>query len=348
MTAKRPQSKRRTPRPAAGILLRYIDEHNAWFLLGKRHERLGGTWANPGGSLKPHESSYVGAVREFEEEVGIEFARLDGATLSHSIDCGDERVPYTLFVVDVPVWFNDVRPSWEHTALVWWHADEVGGLSLHPGFRRAWDALRVEQSISGAVASPRSPTTRQRSAVLNPARPMRFEAELLLAAGNAQGVPLELANGNLVSAGSARRVGPEALRVAEASVNRVLPLAATLLAEAGAPFLFAWANHTEGSSDGMEAVGPPVEGFLLGYLPSPHAMLLTRDGRLFQAHPLHMPDWCIHGAQTSPRLLPSAAKRVDASGRLLIRLEPRQRGQAVLIDLIRWLAETIAREVGDL
>ena len=70
------------PRPAAGLLLRYTDRDGVWYLLGKRHRRLGDTWANIGGSLKPGEDPLAGALREFEEELGIDPARLANATIN--------------------------------------------------------------------------------------------------------------------------------------------------------------------------------------------------------------------------------------------------------------------------
>lgn len=130
------------PRPAAGLLLRYTDHEGVWYLLGKRHRRLGGTWANIGGYLKPGETPLVGAQRECLEEIGIDVAWLTGVSISHVLECGDPAVPYTLFVIDVVTCFNNAELSWENDELYWWHADEIKALPLHPGFARAWDKLR--------------------------------------------------------------------------------------------------------------------------------------------------------------------------------------------------------------
>lgn len=129
------------PRPAAGLLLRYTDHEGDWYLLGKRHRRLGGTWANIGGSLHPGEAPLAGAIREFREEVAIDVAGLIGATIADVIKCGDSAVPYAMFVLDVPVCFDDAELSWENDELYWFHSGEVDGLHLHPGFALAWTTL---------------------------------------------------------------------------------------------------------------------------------------------------------------------------------------------------------------
>lgn len=121
------------PRPAAGILCRFTDAEGVWYLLGKRHRRLGGTWANIGGSLHAGEAAFAGAVREFGEELSIDAERL-GATIAGVIECGTRRVPYTLFILDVPCCFDDAQLSWENDALYGWHAAEVGRLPLHKVF----------------------------------------------------------------------------------------------------------------------------------------------------------------------------------------------------------------------
>jgi len=140
------------------LLLRYTDQHGDWYLLGKRHRRLGGAWANIGGSLKPGEAALAGAIREFEEEVAVDSARLADATITDVIECGTDRIPYTLYVVQVLTWFEDAELSWENVALCWWPADEVDSLPLHGGFARAWTTLRLlgqfDQGRQAPGASP--------------------------------------------------------------------------------------------------------------------------------------------------------------------------------------------------
>lgn len=135
------RDKDRPPRPAAGLLLRHTDADGTWFLLGRRARSLGGTWSNIGGSLNRGEDALAGAIREFAEETSIPAARLTAGRLVASIECGTDRVPYTLFVVDVPVAFDDAVLSWENTDLAWWHVDDVPTLEVHDGFARAWSEV---------------------------------------------------------------------------------------------------------------------------------------------------------------------------------------------------------------
>lgn len=147
--APRPACRPKPPRPAAGLLLRFTDAEGDWWLLGKRTRRLGGTWSNIGGSLEPDETPLAGALREFYEELDVEVAAIAGGRVTAEVQCGDERVPYTLFVVDVPVCFDDADLSWEHDDLAWFPTLEVDDLAvrdrLHRGFARAW--LTIKESL---------------------------------------------------------------------------------------------------------------------------------------------------------------------------------------------------------
>jgi 8-oxo-dGTP diphosphatase len=134
----RPAAKPKPPRPAAGLLLRCSDFEGDWYLLGLRAEVLGGTWSNIGGSLHSGEHPLVGALREFDEELSVPAAELVGGRIAQVIDCGTDRVPYTLFVVDVPRRFDDAVLGWENDDLYWFHESEVPTLDLHAGFARAW------------------------------------------------------------------------------------------------------------------------------------------------------------------------------------------------------------------
>lgn len=137
------------PRPAAGVLCRYTDaDGEQWWLLGERAPRLGGTWANFGGSLEPGEHPLAGAMREFDEELSIRAADLVGSTIVAVVDdCGTDERPYTLFVIDVPAAFDNGILQWEHTDAAWWPTDEVAALSLHRGFARAWSTL-VDKGVA--------------------------------------------------------------------------------------------------------------------------------------------------------------------------------------------------------
>ena len=133
--------KPRSPRPAAGLLPRYTDDTGVWVLLGLRALSLGGTWSNIGGSLEPDEAPLAGAAREFTEEVGLPVTALGPAGIAAAVSCGTESTPYTLFVVDVTVCIDDAVLGWENDDLCWWRVEDVAGLRLHAGFRRAWEVL---------------------------------------------------------------------------------------------------------------------------------------------------------------------------------------------------------------
>ena len=74
---------------------------------------------------------------EFREELAVDITRLSAATISKVVNCGTQRVPYTMFVIDVATWFDDAELSWENDEHYWWRADEIAALQLHGGFARA-------------------------------------------------------------------------------------------------------------------------------------------------------------------------------------------------------------------
>lgn len=126
---------------AAGLLLRWRDPAGALHVLmqqrvGWSHE--GGTWAVPGGARDSHEDDAACALREAEEEVGLDAA---GVTLRSSWvdDHGGWR--YTTVVGDAASRLP-VRVRRETAAVRWVPADDVAALTLHSGFRAAWPHLR--------------------------------------------------------------------------------------------------------------------------------------------------------------------------------------------------------------
>lgn len=148
-TVSRPRYPRRpalAPQPAAGVLCRYTDHEGTWILLGLRAPFLGGCWANLGGSLDAGEEPLTGALREFHEETLLPVAALVGATISAVLDCGDAAKPYTMFVLDVPRYFDGMDCGWEHDDLAWWHTDDVADQRLHPKFAAAWAELQGSAS----------------------------------------------------------------------------------------------------------------------------------------------------------------------------------------------------------
>ncbi|WP_430334043.1 NUDIX domain-containing protein [Rhodococcus sp. ACT016] len=131
---------------AAGLLLRApLADGSAAVLLQHRAawSHQGGTWALPGGARDSHETTVHAAVREAQEETGI-----DGA----SVHVRTERVTasvaggwtYTTVVADAEKPLALV-PNGESTELRWVPEFEVERMPLHPGFALAWPTLRTTE-----------------------------------------------------------------------------------------------------------------------------------------------------------------------------------------------------------
>lgn len=128
---------------AAGLLLRapaadgtptvLLQHRAAW-------SHQGGTWALPGGARDSHESTTHAAVREAEEEAGIEgdaiVVRAEVVTMA--VDGGWS---YTTVIADTDSQLETV-PNGESTELRWVREDHVTSLPLHPGFADAWSRLQ--------------------------------------------------------------------------------------------------------------------------------------------------------------------------------------------------------------
>ncbi|MFJ4225905.1 NUDIX domain-containing protein [Microbacterium sp. NPDC089695] len=112
-----------------GILLQH---RVAW-------SHFGGTWGLPGGALHEDETAIVGAVREAQEEAGVP----DGSVRPRFTSVLDLGIwSYTTVIADVVMPFEPVISDPESVALEWVPFDEVDARPLHPGFGRAWPALR--------------------------------------------------------------------------------------------------------------------------------------------------------------------------------------------------------------
>ena len=100
---------------------------------------FGGTWGLPGGALKPDEDAITGAMREANEEAGVE-PELLRVMFSTVLD----RIvwTYTTVVAEAIAEFEPVIGDAESVALAWVALDDVAGLPLHPGFEATWVALR--------------------------------------------------------------------------------------------------------------------------------------------------------------------------------------------------------------
>ncbi len=106
----------------------------------------GGTWGVPGGAIAPDETPTQGALRESEEEAGI---NPDNVIVhsTHRIDHGPWG--YTTVLGELaPGADPHVQPTDpESLAIAWVHLDDVTARELLPAFAAAWPTLlgRLQQ-----------------------------------------------------------------------------------------------------------------------------------------------------------------------------------------------------------
>lgn len=121
---------------AAGLLLirtgQVLLQHRAPWV------HNGDTWGIPGGARDSHETALEAALRESNEEIGINPAQVS-ARFSHIDDHGDWSYETIVAVIsgDAPVFAN----NHETLALNWFAIDEVTRANLHPSFARSWPAI---------------------------------------------------------------------------------------------------------------------------------------------------------------------------------------------------------------
>ncbi len=129
------------PRGAPGAQAPTPDAPTVQVLL--QHRALwsdqGGTWGVPGGALRPGEDPVAGALRESEEEAGVDPAGVcvDG---SHVLDHGVWRYTTVVGWVSGP---QHPRPTdRESLEIAWVGVSAVPELPLLPAFAAAWPSLR--------------------------------------------------------------------------------------------------------------------------------------------------------------------------------------------------------------
>jgi len=132
---------------AAGLLLRRRDHQwngsSATAVLLQHRAAWtsdGGTWSLPGGARDSHETVTQAALREANEEAGIDPAVIvvvgswldDHGGWSYTTVIGDAVGPVRLV------------PNAESAELRWVAEADVAALALHPGFAGSWPSLRLE------------------------------------------------------------------------------------------------------------------------------------------------------------------------------------------------------------
>ncbi|MGN6444164.1 NUDIX domain-containing protein, partial [Amnibacterium sp.] len=109
---------------------------------------FGGNWGLPGGARHLGESSLAGAMREANEETGIEIAALR-PRFAVRLDLGVWS--YTTVAVSAPSPLPVSVTDRESTALEWVAGEHVADRDLHPGFAAAWPRLRPQLAATDPV-----------------------------------------------------------------------------------------------------------------------------------------------------------------------------------------------------
>ncbi|MDV2474424.1 NUDIX hydrolase [Rhodococcus zopfii] len=129
---------------AAGLLLRApLPDGQPAVLLQHRAawSHQGGTWALPGGARDSHESTVDAAVREAQEETGIDVDAV--AVRTERVTAGvTGGWTYTTVVADAGIPLA-TTPNGESTELRWVPEVEVEAMALHAGFAASWPTLRT-------------------------------------------------------------------------------------------------------------------------------------------------------------------------------------------------------------
>jgi 8-oxo-dGTP pyrophosphatase MutT (NUDIX family) len=122
---------------AAGLLLVRLDLAAPHVLLQLRAgwTHGGGTWALPGGALDSHEDPVTAAVREADEEAGIDATRIEVKAV-HTDDHGN----WCYHTVIAHTWGDAGAraANAESVDVEWVSIDAVAGYDLHPGLGASW------------------------------------------------------------------------------------------------------------------------------------------------------------------------------------------------------------------
>ena len=130
---------------AAGLLLYRANE----ILLQHRAPWVhnGDTWGIPGGARDSHESALEAALRESNEEIGIE-SEFVTAIFTHLDDHIDWS--YETIVAQLKPEGELFKNNHETIDLRWFSIAQVGEANLHPSFARSWPTISARlQEIVG-------------------------------------------------------------------------------------------------------------------------------------------------------------------------------------------------------
>ncbi len=126
---------------AAGLVL---TNGGGEVLLARRSEFVHrpGMWAFPGGALERGETDTACALREAEEELGIDPGTVMVTKTVPGVDHGVWRYTYVVATLAPTTHQVRLRLNWETDAVAWVPPDQVDALKLHPDLRDTWPALQ--------------------------------------------------------------------------------------------------------------------------------------------------------------------------------------------------------------
>lgn len=148
---------------AAGLVLVRSVAGRAQVLLQERagwvHD--GGTWAVPGGARDSHEDAVRAALREANEEVGVDADHVMVGPTVPGTDHVDWRYEYVLAATTPDTRVHAANA--ETAGLAWADVADVTSMPLHAGLARDWDRLATqihqmltptdEQPLPGAASA---------------------------------------------------------------------------------------------------------------------------------------------------------------------------------------------------
>lgn len=134
-------------RRAAGIA--FVTPWRSHVLLAKRADWVSTypkTWAAPGGGVEPREGRFDAALREVEEELGLDAEEVEARACFFAVVQIRGDVAFTMYVAEIdPSWVaRNIRLNNENTAAGWFPLSRKPPERLHPGMRAAWKILLEE------------------------------------------------------------------------------------------------------------------------------------------------------------------------------------------------------------
>jgi 8-oxo-dGTP diphosphatase len=119
-------------RGAAGLLV--ADGGRMLLQLRAGWSHQGGTWSIPGGARERGETAVQAALREADEELGIDPEAVTVRT-AYVANCGGWTYETVLAVAQAPLRLQHHSETEDHA---WVESEQVEAMPLHPAFRTAW------------------------------------------------------------------------------------------------------------------------------------------------------------------------------------------------------------------